>query len=1483
MDEIKLFLKEYHNELLQSSTSDEIVHPRIVGNYKLDRNDVSNQIIDWVLYYLEIRKCPYQLAVILAKNTAQQIVAGIPKQSEENEDEEKFLNSITLYSETIKQLPVVCNSFMEDINEKEVCSCLPYSASVFAIKNKRRKMEDRHVIHHDLNFLLDLKNVPAHSYYAVFDGHCGVDAASYASAHLHVNIAKHPAFLTDTKTAIAEAYKMTDENFLKKCSETNLKSGSTAVCALIREKTVYLSWLGDSQAVLVKEGKPVIVTAPHKPDRMDEKKRIEDVGGEVTSHTGVSRVNGILAVSRALGDPDHKQYISSEPEITVIELDGTEDFLILACDGLWDEMSPEDVISALYYNLSLDEPLDTVAAKLVHQSKLQGSEDNITAAVVFLRDIKAIKDSADKKSPQVNFFEVDEDKKECISEDVLNTPCIKPTVLELSAASAKKLKNTANVLSSAGITDPSYSCSYSENAIEGMSFQKTSSDAIFIPQSKVPHLAPEATALSELPTPPIDDVLASQQFEKLSSRDFYQDLNSFPSESKPNFVEDISCKVSESNTSILLHSAEVSDPALINVQDLNCDITFEKKDVLSTENVKDGSRDITPEEAVDIASCVVSETIETAVKQISSETLTLSTSHKLNPYAEPFVMKSFVPDNNQFQTEETHIVTSDGQSLCEIQNETANKVEAIVSKNINDISNIDIPDDKPVVHDSSLITCDLSSSVINLEIKNEDIATSAMNISSKIPLNLSQSDFEGTGFEDKTDQEARLYTPDDPSVKMDSGESSLGRSVDIDNSSNFAKLICSDSTTFDSFLGPSSQVNSPTFLPDSNDENLSKDPSIENPTKDASPDCNTVHLSSDNCEEILQNRPYELNESNSNVAHVPDSLKNETETHINVTPSLLNNEIVVSNIGILDNTGEKSLIFDNINSLPKDTTDVESSIISNQFENDVLINTPASPTNVSEVKNDTLPDQASNVVKILNDILASPKNAAEIETSAVSDQINDTSLILNGISANPQVITSTELATTAAAVLSVEECSTETLTVDLQALPEGIPEAEGVTEDVDSDSEKDGGWSYMKGNSVGNGKHKSKDLATKVGKLPNKVDATIKTKKDITKSLIDNKSKLKTSISVDKSRKPLPEKKISDVKEKNKLRTASSTLPKAMVDKSVKSASTITKVKKEITVSSVSKVATVTSAKNIVGTTARYTSTLSKTASHSTETSQTQSSKPIGSPLTGTMRPKSTLSTIGTKTNARPLNSAAPIFKGSSTNQSNKSNVASTVRSNTLSRPVVATVPNKTSTKPLSSTKPTPAESKTKPSSATMRKIIPPALKKPDGKETKDIVNKQISARKNVLNKTDTIKNAPVPSRNAMTLNNKTVPIKSRPVPIKSDLSKKDVPKPTASKFPVKTSTLSKLSQNVASGKVKKTLPVEEKPNENKIDSAVKNEQSITEVTPVCDEEKFILEVNDKEVIVKEQDDVLVKSDSNLDSENVVAENKPLEEMPITS
>ena len=65
-------------------------------------------------------------------------------------------------------------------------------------------------------FLVSLQDLPAQSYYAVFDGHGGTDAAVYAAAHLHTNIVRHKAFKTDIHTAMREGFRQTDTDFIVK-------------------------------------------------------------------------------------------------------------------------------------------------------------------------------------------------------------------------------------------------------------------------------------------------------------------------------------------------------------------------------------------------------------------------------------------------------------------------------------------------------------------------------------------------------------------------------------------------------------------------------------------------------------------------------------------------------------------------------------------------------------------------------------------------------------------------------------------------------------------------------------------------------------------------------------------------------------------------------------------------------------------------------------------------------------------------------------------------------------------------------------------------------------------------------------------------------------------------------------------------------------------------------------------------------------------
>nr|XP_027220107.1 protein phosphatase 1E-like [Penaeus vannamei] len=263
--------------------------------------------------------------------------------------------------------------------------------SHFAIKNTRRKMEDRHVIIPDLNTLYGMEYQSPHAYYGVFDGHAGTDAAVYSAAHLHQYMIQNPQYETNPEAALKHAFHITDTNFIKKATKERLKGGTTAVVALVREKRLVVAWLGDSQALLVRRRNPVRMVEPHKPELPVERERVEEMGGCVINIQGTWRVLGQLAVSRAIGDVDYKPYVSSECDIKSLEIEGDEDFLILACDGLWDTLTPEAAVNVVYaYLTHNDGDTDGVGRCLVEAARNAGSEDNITAVVVFLRPVATL-------------------------------------------------------------------------------------------------------------------------------------------------------------------------------------------------------------------------------------------------------------------------------------------------------------------------------------------------------------------------------------------------------------------------------------------------------------------------------------------------------------------------------------------------------------------------------------------------------------------------------------------------------------------------------------------------------------------------------------------------------------------------------------------------------------------------------------------------------------------------------------------------------------------------------------------------------------------------------------------------------------------------------------------------------------------------------------------------------------------------------------
>ncbi|GJM93895.1 hypothetical protein PR202_ga10488 [Eleusine coracana subsp. coracana] len=240
-----------------------------------------------------------------------------------------------------------------------------------SLKGRRASMEDFYDIK---SSKIDDNQI---NLFGVFDGHGGTHAAEYLKEHLFLNLLKHPAFITDIKSAISEAYKQTDSDFLHAESNSLREYGSTASTAILVGNCLYVANVGDSRAVISKAGKAIPLSDDHKPNRSDEQKRIENAGGFVT-FSGTWRVGGILAMSRAFGNRFLKQFVVAEPEIQEQKIDGELEFLILASDGLWDVVSNEHAVA---FVKGEDDP-EAAAQKLTEIAFKRGSTDNITCIVV---------------------------------------------------------------------------------------------------------------------------------------------------------------------------------------------------------------------------------------------------------------------------------------------------------------------------------------------------------------------------------------------------------------------------------------------------------------------------------------------------------------------------------------------------------------------------------------------------------------------------------------------------------------------------------------------------------------------------------------------------------------------------------------------------------------------------------------------------------------------------------------------------------------------------------------------------------------------------------------------------------------------------------------------------------------------------------------------------------------------------------------------
>jgi protein phosphatase 1B len=161
-------------------------------------------------------------------------------------------------------------------------------------------------------------------------------------------------------------------------------SGTTAVFALVTPTHLIVGNIGDSRSVMSRDGKTIPMSYDHKPTNPPEQARIEAANGCVS----LSRVNGDLAVSRALGDfsykqmahlPAEAQQVSPEPEFQVQERTAQDQFLILCCDGIWDVMTNEEVSQYYIDKEKGGAVLKQTCGDLLDTCLDKKSRDNMTA------------------------------------------------------------------------------------------------------------------------------------------------------------------------------------------------------------------------------------------------------------------------------------------------------------------------------------------------------------------------------------------------------------------------------------------------------------------------------------------------------------------------------------------------------------------------------------------------------------------------------------------------------------------------------------------------------------------------------------------------------------------------------------------------------------------------------------------------------------------------------------------------------------------------------------------------------------------------------------------------------------------------------------------------------------------------------------------------------------------------------------------------
>ncbi|XGW18596.1 hypothetical protein V3C99_002868 [Haemonchus contortus] len=256
-------------------------------------------------------------------------------------------------------------------------------------KGRRPKQEDRMLAMPTLSLVFPDVVRSDVALMAVFDGHGGAECAAYCCAHLPAEFVRAlNANPTSLEASMKQAFERLDTRLSARCEHERWRSGTTAVAAAIDAKSMVIAWVGDSAAyVLSSDNNLRKITNAHVPTNEEEARRVEQDGGQLLYIQGELRVNGVLNLTRALGDIGGRPMISPKADITVMERDSSQYLLLLTCDGISELFNDSEVLDMVksFVAKNSNKEFYNLSDHLCRAAIAGGSIDNITCVAVFLR------------------------------------------------------------------------------------------------------------------------------------------------------------------------------------------------------------------------------------------------------------------------------------------------------------------------------------------------------------------------------------------------------------------------------------------------------------------------------------------------------------------------------------------------------------------------------------------------------------------------------------------------------------------------------------------------------------------------------------------------------------------------------------------------------------------------------------------------------------------------------------------------------------------------------------------------------------------------------------------------------------------------------------------------------------------------------------------------------------------------------------------